>query len=90
MALAASQAQRRVLNRLRRARGQLDAVIAAVESGAACRDVVTQLAAVCSALDRAGFAIISGAMRDCLNPSGSGTPGDLTPEEVEKLFLMLA
>lgn len=59
-------AQRRILNRLRRARGQLDAVIAAAESGKSCRDVVTQLAAVSSALDRAGFAIIASAMKNCL------------------------
>lgn len=37
---------RRILNRLRRARGQLDAVITAVEQHKPCRDVVTQLAAV--------------------------------------------
>jgi DNA-binding FrmR family transcriptional regulator len=55
-------AQRRVLNRLKRARGQLDAVIASVESGGRCRDVVTQLSAVSSALDRAGLAIIATAM----------------------------
>lgn len=78
--------QRRIINRLRRARGQLDGVIAAVEAGGSCRDVVTQLAAVSSALDRAGFAIISTAMKDCV----AGTEPDLTTEELEKLFLMLA
>ena len=58
-----SDAQRRIANRLKRARGQLNAVIDAVESGADCRTVVTQLSAVSSALDKAGFAIISTAMR---------------------------
>ena len=81
--------QRRVLNRLRRARGQLDGVIAAVEAGGSCRDVITQLAAVSSALDRAGFAIISTAMKDCAADSDQAEPG-LTTEELEKLFLMLA
>lgn len=79
-------ARRKVLNRLKRARGQLDAVIRAVEEEKECRDVVTQLAAVNSALQRAGFAIISGAMRDCLNE-------DDTREkvgELERLFLSLA
>ena len=46
-----------VLNRLRRAHGQLAGVIAMVEEGRNCRDVVTQLAAVSRALDRAGFKI---------------------------------
>lgn len=85
-------AQRKILHRLRRARGQLDAVIAAVESGGRCRDVVTQLAAVSSALDKAGFAIVSTAMRDCItDPDKAAEAEDgLTTEELEKLFLMLA
>ena len=91
MAPADPTAQRRILNRLRRARGQLDAVIAAVESGGKCRDVVTQLAAVSSALDRAGFTIIATAMKDCLaDPDGSERTDDITTEELEKLFLTLA
>ncbi|MFD0555922.1 DNA-binding FrmR family transcriptional regulator [Stackebrandtia endophytica] len=86
-----SDAQRRILNRLRRARGQLDAVIGAVENGGSCRDVVTQLAAVSSALDRAGFTIISSAMKDCLaDPEGTNRTDDITTEELEKLFLTLA
>ena len=80
--------QRRILNRLRRAQGQLAGVIAAVESGGSCRDVVTQLAAVSSALDKAGFAIVSSAMRKCL--SDDGTESALTVDELEKLFLTLA
>ena len=80
---------RRILNRLRRAQGQLTGVIDAVERGGECRDVVIQLAAVAKALDRAGFAIVSTAMRNCL-----ATPDDpgnhLTVDELEKLFLTLA
>ncbi|MBX6748414.1 MAG: metal-sensitive transcriptional regulator [Micromonosporaceae bacterium] len=92
MAVSDPDARRRILNRLRRARGQLDGVIAAVEGGASCREVVTQLAAVSSALDRAGFSIISTAMKDCLSESDRAgrTEPDLTTEELEKLFLMLA
>ena len=85
------EAQRRILNRLRRARGQLDAVITAVEAGGKCRDVVTQLAAVSSALDRAGFAIIATAMKDCIaDPDAVDRDDDITTEELEKLFLTLA
>ena len=84
--------QRRILTRLRRARGQLDGVIAAVEGGGSCRDVVTQLAAVSSALDRAGFAIISTAMKDCIADPDQAARNEqgLTTDELEKLFLMLA
>ncbi|WP_024757624.1 metal-sensitive transcriptional regulator [Streptomyces exfoliatus] len=77
-----------VLNRLRRAHGQLAAVIEMVESGRECKDVVTQLAAVSKALDRAGFKIVASGMRQCLSDD-SGTP-PMTQEELEKLFLTLA
>lgn len=85
--------QRRIANRLKRARGQLNAVIDAVESGGDCRTVVTQLAAVSSALDKAGFTIISSAMRECLSGDAATAPDGedrLTVAELEKLFLTLS
>ncbi|WP_152191777.1 metal-sensitive transcriptional regulator [Georgenia satyanarayanai] len=84
-------ARRRVLNRLRRARGQLDGVIAAVEGQADCRDVLTQLAAVTHALNRGGFAIVATAMEECLaDPDTTQEREGLTTTELEKLFLSLA
>jgi DNA-binding FrmR family transcriptional regulator len=83
--------RRRVVNRLRRARGQLDAVIDAVESERPCRDVITQLAAVSSALDRAGYTIIAGAMKGCVaDADGINRAEGLTSDELEKLFLSLS
>jgi len=76
-----------VLNRLRRAQGQLAGVIAMIESGRDCQDVVTQLAAVSRALDRAGFKIVAGGMRQCLT---AGAAAEMTQEQMEKLFLTLA
>jgi DNA-binding FrmR family transcriptional regulator len=76
-----------VLNRLHRAQGQLAGVIAMVESGRDSRDVVTQLAAVSRALDRAGFKIVASLMRQCV--AGDGPP-PMSEEQVEKLFLTLA
>ena len=78
-----------ILNRLRRAQGQLNGVIAAMESGASCRDVVIQLAAVTSALDKAGYQIIATAMQKCLSDP-EDTTDPITVEELEKLFLPLA
>ncbi|MFI6939995.1 metal-sensitive transcriptional regulator [Streptomyces sp. NPDC050418] len=75
-----------VLNRLRRAQGQLSGVISMIEEGRDCKEVVTQLAAVSRALDRAGFKIIASGMRDCAGAEG----GELTEAELEKLFLALA
>lgn len=87
MSVGTSDERKRITNRLRRAQGQLAGVIAAVEGGEDCRSVVTQLAAVSSALDRAGFAIVSTAMRDCIR---DGEDAELDVTELEKLFLSLA
>lgn len=77
-----------VINRLRRAQGQLGGVIRLIEEGRDCRDVVTQLAAVNRALDRAGFAIVASGMRECLtSPEGISAEDKAT---MEKLFLTLA
>lgn len=81
--------RQKILNRLRRASGQLNAVIAGVEAEAGCQDVITQLAAVRSALDKAGFAIISSALQECLDPAAADPDGP-SREQLEKLFLMLA
>jgi DNA-binding FrmR family transcriptional regulator len=79
-----------VLNRLRRAQGQLGGVIAMIEQGRNCKDVVTQLAAVSKALDRAGFKIVATGLRDCINGTQQGDAPPLSEAELEKLFLALA
>src|SRR5690625_4767226 len=88
LATSDAEAKKKVVNRLRRAEGQLAAVIKAVEQEAHCRDIVQQLSAVSKALDRAGFLIISNAIQECLtNPEDTQATD---PEELEKLFLSLA
>lgn len=82
------EAQRKIVNRLRRAHGQLGAVIQAVENEGSCRDVVQQLAAVSKALNRAGFLVVSTSLRECLT-SPDGASSEQT-DELEKLFLSLA
>ncbi len=82
------EAQRKIANRLRRAHGQLAAVIAAVEGESSCRDVVQQLSAVSKALDRAGFLVISSALSECMRDPDGASADDVS--ELEKLFLSLA
>ena len=77
-----------VVNRLRRAQGQIGGVIRMIEEGRDCKDVVTQLAAVNRALDRAGFAIIASGLKQCLtDPTGTAS---MDTAAMEKLFLSLA
>lgn len=89
MSATTDATQKLVLNRLRRAQGQLNAVITAIESGAKCRDVVIQLAAVSSALDKAGFQIISTAMQRCITDEQDESD-PMTVQDLEKLFMTLA
>ena len=81
------QAAGPVLNRLRRAQGQLAGVIAMIEAGRDCQDVVTQLAAVSQALHRAGYKIVSDGMRQCMTRDDRQPQ---TEEQLEKMFLTLA
>jgi DNA-binding FrmR family transcriptional regulator len=78
------------LVRLRRAQGQLAAVIEAIEDGDDCATVLTQLAAVSRALDRAGFKIVASGMRYCQNARDNGDEPPMTEQELERLFLALA
>ena len=77
-----------VIKRLRRAEGQLAGVIRMMEAGRDCEDVVTQLAAVSRALDKAGFAIIATGLKQCLTEEGGAE--SLDTQKMEKLFLSLA
>ena len=79
-----------VLNRLRRAHGQLAGVITMMEQGRDCKDVLVQLAAVARALDRAGFKIVAKGLRECAISEIPGSPSPMTEDELEKLFLALA
>ena len=77
-----------VTNRLRRAQGQIGGVLRMIEQGRECEDIVTQLAAVNHALDRAGFALIATSLRQCLaQPDGTNSTD---AQSLEKLFLSLA
>ncbi len=77
-----------VINRIKRAQGQLGGVLRMLEEGRECEDVVTQLAAVSRALDRAGFAIVATGLRQCLMDGED--VDDLDVKKMEKLFLSLA
>ncbi len=74
------------ISRLRRAEGQIGGVIRMLEQGRDCKDVVTQLAAVSRALDKAGFSVVASGLKQCLADPES----DLDVAEMEKLFLSLA
>ena len=86
------QTQKEIINRLRRAAGQIDGVITMMESGRSCRDVVTQLSAASRALDRAGYKLIATSLKECLLAEAADPERapELTPDQLEQLFLTLS
>ncbi|MEO5725234.1 MAG: metal-sensitive transcriptional regulator [Ilumatobacteraceae bacterium] len=78
-----------VLNRLRRAEGQLRGVQRLIEEGADCKKVLTQLNAAQAALHRAGVRLMAAGMRYCLADPARAEAEGMTPDEMEKLFLSL-
>ena len=82
-----TESMKPVINRIKRAQGQLAGVVRMLEEGRDCEDVVTQLAAVSKALDRAGFAIVAAGLQQCIADGGADS---LDVQQMEKLFLSLA
>jgi len=77
-----------VVNRLKRAQGQLSGVLRMIEEGREVEQVVHQLKAVSSAIDRAGFAILVTQLRTA--SLATGEDAEATVAHLEKLFLSLA
>ena len=84
---SSATATTQVVNRIKRAQGQLSGVLKMIEEGRDLQEVVNQLKAVSRALDRAGFAIIAGELRE------TARQGEVSDEELDRLerfFLSLA
>ena len=79
-----------VATRLRRARGQIDGVLAMIEAGRDCEDIVTQLSAASKAVDRAAFTIVSCGLQRVLEAEAEGEEPPIDRGRLEKLFLSLA
>ena len=82
-----TDSRRTVLNRLKRAQGQLTGVVRMLEEGAECEEVITQLSAVGRALDRAGFHLVTEGLKECLV---AGESGEIDVKRLERLFLSLS
>ncbi len=82
-----SDATQSAVRRLRRAEGQIAGVIRMLEEGRDCADVVTQLAAVRKAMDKASFRLVAGGLRTCVTGKTSDTEA---MDKLEKLFISLA
>jgi DNA-binding FrmR family transcriptional regulator len=71
--------KRRILNRLKRLEGQVRGLQRMVDEERPCRDILTLLSGVRSALDATGDAVLENYLRRCQADfeAGSGDVGDL-------------
>ena len=62
-----NQYNKNIINRMKRAEGQMRGILAMMESEKDCSDVVTQLSAVRSSIDRAMGIIVAENLVACVN-----------------------
>lgn len=62
-----NQYNKNIINRIKRAEGQMRGILAMMEDGKNCSDVVTQLSAVRSSIDRAMGIIVAENLVACVN-----------------------
>jgi DNA-binding FrmR family transcriptional regulator len=75
-------------NRLKRAEGQIKGILRMMEEGKDCKEVITQLSAARSAIDRTIAVIVSSNLEHCLRDSiesGDGKTSELVQEAVNLL-----
>lgn len=86
---ALDQEQKDVISkRLKRAHGQLGAIVRMFEEDRTCNEIVTQMAAVSKAINTAAFTLISANLKSCIIDNDKSAP-EVT-ENLQKLFLSLA
>ena len=79
---------RAIATRLKRAQGQIGAVVRMIEEGRNCEEIVTQIAAVSKAVNTAAFTMLTSSMRECL--AESTAESSALADRFQKLFLSLA
>lgn len=77
-----------ISKRLKRAHGQMGAIVRMLEEGRSCEDVITQMAAVNKAINTAAFMLISSSLKECIvDPS---IDSESMTDKLQRLFLSLA
>ena len=77
-----------ITKRIKRAHGQMAAVVRMLEEGRNCEDVVTQMAAANKAITTAAFTLISASLKECIEENNSNS--EAVQEKLQRLFLSLA
>ncbi|GEM01268.1 DNA-binding transcriptional regulator, FrmR family [Halolactibacillus halophilus] len=78
----------KAVNRMKRIEGQVRGVLKMMEEGKECKDVVTQMSAIRTAIDRTMGVVVSSNLVNCVidaEKSGEEDPKKLVDEAVQLL-----
>lgn len=79
---------KKIVNRLKRSDGQLHGVLNMMEEGKDCVDIVTQLSAVRSSIDRAISLIVAGNLVECVQENiKDGSTGEERIQQAIQLLM---
>jgi DNA-binding FrmR family transcriptional regulator len=77
-----------IIKRVKRAQGQLGAVVRMLEDGRNCDEIVIQMSAVSKAVHTAAFTLISASLKECIIEGKNNS--EAVTAQLQKLFLSLA
>lgn len=77
-----------ITKRLKRAHGQMGAVVRMIEEERSCEEVVMQMAAVGKAINTAAISLISASLRECIE--SEHIDSEALTQKLQKLFLSFA
>ena len=77
-----------IMKRVKRAQGQMGAVVRMLEEGRSCEEIVTQMAAVAKAVNTAAFTLITSSLKECITDPSADT--EQVTMKLQKIFLSLA
>lgn len=77
-----------MINRIKRAEGQLRGIQRMMDEGSDCMDIITQLSAVRSSIDRAMGFIVAENLKECIaNPSDDPDVQEKKMEQAVKMII---
>jgi len=81
--LSDNEEKQKILNRLKRLEGQIRGLQGMVSSDKDCEEVLTQVMAVKSAINKVGLHVIGHSMKRCLIRAEGRTPDELVDEAIQ-------
>lgn len=81
--------KKKIINRLSRARGQINGIIKMVEEDRYCVDISTQLLAASKALDSINMEVLTEHMKGCVMDSFESEDENAKQEKIEEILTLI-